>query len=76
MIDAQGRIHHAPAQVPPRVVDSVGAGEVFNAGVIHALLAGRKIAAALDAASRLAGQKVGITGLRGLADALSCLAAA
>lgn len=69
--DAQGRIHHAAAQVPPRVVDTVGAGDVFNAGMIHALLAGLELPMALQAASRLAGQKVGVAGLKGLADPLN-----
>mgnify|MGYP005835342679 FL=1 len=69
--DAQGVIHHVPAHVPPRVVDSLGAGDVFNAGMIHALLAGSDLAGALDTASRLAGQKVGMHGLRGLADPLN-----
>lgn len=74
--DAQGRLHHAPAYVPSRVVDSLGAGDVFNAGMIHALLAGRELPAALAAASRLAGQKVGVAGLQGLADPLNPPAAA
>lgn len=69
--DAHGAIYHAPAQVPPRVVDSVGAGDVFNAGMIHALLAGRDLPAALTAATCLAGQKVGVVGLQGLTDPLN-----
>lgn len=61
-----GHLHHAPAVVPPRVVDTVGAGDVFNAGLIDALAAGHSPAAALTQATRLAGRKVGQVGFAGL----------
>lgn len=64
--DVRGRLHHAPAHAPPRVVDTVGAGDVFNAGLIDALLAGADLADALARATRLAGRKVGMMGLDGL----------
>lgn len=60
--DAGGRLHHCPAFVPPKVVDTVGAGDVFNAGMVHALAAGADAGLALQAATRLAGQKVGRAG--------------
>lgn len=64
--DGAGRLHHAPAVAPPRVVDTLGAGDTFNAGLIHGLASGRTVPEALDFAVRLAGRKVGQAGLDGL----------
>lgn len=64
--DGAGRLHHAPAVIPPRVVDTLGAGDTFNAGFIHGLATGRTVPEALDIAVRLAGRKVGQAGLDGL----------
>jgi ketohexokinase len=64
--DVQGGLHHAPAMSPPRVVDTLGAGDTFNAGFIHGLAEGRPVDEALALAVRLAGRKVGQAGLDGL----------
>ena len=56
------RIHHTPAFPPPVVVDTVGAGDTFNAGVIHGLLRGADVATTLREAARLAGRKCGREG--------------
>lgn len=56
------RIHHTPAFPPPVVVDTVGAGDTFNAGVIHGLLTGADVATTLREAARLAGRKCGREG--------------
>lgn len=66
-IGRDGTLHHAPAVVPPQVVDTIGAGDTFNAGMIAALAESRLLPQALAAACRLAGRKVGQCGFDGLA---------
>ncbi len=63
---AGGQVFFSPAFPPPRVVDTLGAGDVFNAGIIDALLAGRNVAEALERGCRLAGRRCGQVGLDGL----------
>ncbi|MGB1111130.1 MAG: PfkB family carbohydrate kinase [Gammaproteobacteria bacterium] len=65
-----GREHHEPAWVPEQVVDTLAAGDVFNAGIIHALHQGRSLDESLRFAVRLAGLKCGVHGLAALADKL------
>ncbi|MHB8837265.1 MAG: PfkB family carbohydrate kinase [Candidatus Methylomirabilia bacterium] len=65
-VEADGTLHHAPAVPPPAVLDTIGAGDTFNAGMIGALAAGRSLQESLDAACRLAGRKVGQVGFDGL----------
>jgi ketohexokinase len=60
--EADGTLRHAPAHPPAQVVDTLGAGDTFNAGMIAALAAGTSLRAALEAACRLAGRKVGQVG--------------
>ena len=65
-IEADGTLHHAPAVPPPAVVDTIGAGDTFNAGMIGALAAGQPLRESLAVACRLAGRKVGRFGFDGL----------
>jgi ketohexokinase len=65
--DALGEICYTPAAAT-KVVDSLGAGDVFNAGVIHAVLQGGSMPEVLSAAVQLAGRKCGQEGLAGLLD--------
>ncbi|MCU7872229.1 MAG: ketohexokinase [Candidatus Thiodiazotropha sp. (ex Lucinoma borealis)] len=61
---ADGMSVHQPAYQLPVVVDTLGAGDVFNAGVIDGLMAGLEPAEALAAAVRLAGEKCARQGLQ------------
>jgi len=66
--DREGSVRHCPAVAPPLVVDTLGAGDVFNAGVIHALLLGAATERALHTGCLLAGRKCGRQGLNELFD--------
>ncbi|MFO7593959.1 MAG: PfkB family carbohydrate kinase [Pseudomonadota bacterium] len=57
------KLQHVPAFSPERVVDTLGAGDVFNAGLIDQLVRGNKPNQALVEAARLAGRKCGMHGL-------------
>ncbi|XP_033110695.1 ketohexokinase-like [Anneissia japonica] len=66
--DADGAIFHAPAFPPERVVDTLGAGDTFNAGVIWALNRGKQLSDALNIGCEIAGKKCGMYGFYGVAD--------
>lgn len=57
---------HIPAVPPPHVVDTLGAGDVLNAGIIDRLVRGADLEQALAFGVRLAGKKCGQWGLEGL----------
>jgi len=61
-----GELHHSPAFAPPKVIDTLGAGDTFNAGLIHARLAGQGLTDSLRSACRLAGDKISRHGFHGL----------
>ena len=64
--DGNNRDYHAPAYPPPEIIDTLGAGDTFNAGLIHAMVSGQTLAEALVHACQLAGKKVGQHGFGGL----------
>lgn len=61
-----GRAWSRPAYAPAQVIDTLGAGDTFNAGFIDARLRGADLGASLEAANRLAGRKCGQHGFEGL----------
>ncbi|MTI63197.1 PfkB family carbohydrate kinase [Methylophaga sp.] len=65
-----GIVSHSPSFPPPRVVDTLGAGDTFNAGLISALVNGQPARAALEQACRLAGHKCGQAGFANLNELL------
>jgi len=62
-LDRDGRILHAAAPRLESVVDTIGAGDVFNAAMIHALSSGVEAEQALQTAVALASSQCGKEGL-------------
>lgn len=65
-IDARGTVEFSPAYPPAQIVDTVAAGDVFNASMIHALLSKLPLGEALKLACQVAGRKTGLRGLEGI----------
>ncbi|NXO14258.1 KHK Ketohexokinase, partial [Oriolus oriolus] len=61
-----GELVHSDAFPPETVVDTLGAGDTFNAAVIFALAEGRTLQDALTFGCRIAGRKCGIQGFDGI----------
>ena len=70
----QVSLHYSPASKPPRVVDTVGAGDTFIASAIYAIANGAHIEQALSAACTLAGGKVAQQGFVGVEKGLPKIA--
>jgi ketohexokinase len=66
-LNREGRITYQAAHVPPRTVDTLGAGDTFNAGVIDGYLAKLDAVTILRRACVLAGEKCARAGFGGLA---------
>lgn len=67
-MDSAGRLHRSPAFPPPTVVDTLGAGDVFNAAVIDGIVQKHPVEQMLVNACRLAGRKCGTQGLDGITE--------
>ena len=61
-----GEILHSPALQLEKLVDSRAAGDVFNAGWIHAMSTGKDLQTCLQQACELAGRKCAQPGVDGL----------
>jgi len=62
-IDHDGRLLHAAAPLLESVLDTLGAGDVFNAAMVHALGSGRTVEQSLRAAVALASAQCTRAGL-------------
>lgn len=60
-------LHHAPAIKTERVIDAIGAGDTFIAGIIFSLLRNMSLSLSLKFACELASRKVAQQGFSGLA---------
>jgi len=56
-------IIHQTAFIPETTIDTLGAGDSFNAGIVHASLQQKSLQDVLQYACRLAGYKCGVNGL-------------
>jgi len=65
-LSADNEAVHCPAVIPRQVVDTLAAGDTFNAGLIHHLLRGDPLKTAIAGATALAGHKCGRFGLDNL----------
>ncbi|XP_008297312.1 ketohexokinase isoform X2 [Stegastes partitus] len=66
-----GLLVHSDAFPPERLVDTLGAGDTFNAAVIHSLSAGGSLQEALTYGCRVAGAKCGFHGYDGIGEKFS-----
>ncbi|XP_074751317.1 ketohexokinase [Athene noctua] len=65
-VGPDGELVHSDAFPPETLVDTLGAGDTFNAAVIFALSAGRSLQDAITFGCRIAGRKCGIQGFDGI----------
>ena len=63
---SNGELIHSKAFPPEKVIDTLGAGDTFNAGIIHSRLTGFDWQQGLELACQLAGKKCGQFGFQNL----------
>ena len=69
-LDTADRYHESPAFAPPEVVDTLGAGDTFNAAIVDGYFRVTLPAERLARACRFAGEKCGRRGLDGMGNGL------
>ena len=62
--EANGKVLHSTAYPPSIIKDTLGAGDTFNAGVIHYLSQDRSLLEAITHGCKVAGFKIGNQGFR------------
>jgi len=62
-IDQHGVVRHVPASPPTKVVDTLAAGDTFNAAIIDIFIRGLELEATLRRGCEIAGKKCGQLGL-------------
>lgn len=67
---SRGDVYHSSALLQPQVVDAVGAGDTFMAGVIFCMSRGHTLLTTLKFACEMASRKVFQYGFDGLADTM------
>lgn len=65
-MDKQGKLFQQPAWNPQTVVDTLGAGDAFNAGIIDGVLSELTVEQVLANACKVAGFKCGLQGFDGI----------
>jgi len=63
-----GELQLFPAYPPARVVDTLGAGDSFIAGLLYSLCQGQDARTAVDTANLIGGIKCGLPGYKGIGD--------
>ncbi|XP_013883254.1 ketohexokinase [Austrofundulus limnaeus] len=66
-----GSLVHSDAFPPETLVDTLGAGDTFNAGVIYTISNGGSLQDALNFGCRVAGRKCGFHGYDGISEMLN-----
>lgn len=64
--DSKGNVVSSPSYPPPRIIDSLGAGDTFCASVISSLINNQSLQESIILGCKIAGAKIGIKGYRGL----------
>ncbi len=65
-MDKKGKLYQQPAWTPEAVIDTLGAGDAFNAGIIDSTLKDLPVGRVLANACKVAGFKCGLHGFDGI----------